>query len=90
MDLLAGYIGFDKESIIEIVQMVSKIDANIIIESYLIDSFKKSRNINLIMHILIELHNSYALSNNIEFLTFIEHLIRILQVCEYRLIKLAK
>ena len=81
---------YSTEEINEITDMISKIDDNIILDSYFIDSFQKSRHINNLMHLIIELYNFYAMSSHNEFLDFIKNIIEILQVTEYRLIKLAK
>lgn len=87
--ILAINIGYDEKEASEIAEMVTKIDNDIILGSYKEESFEKSRKINLIIHMLIELHNTYTNSNNENFLKFLVKLINILQVCEYRLIKLA-
>lgn len=87
--ILAETIGFTKEEANNLASMISKIDNDIIMEAFTIESFKKSRDVNILLHMLIELHNTYTMSINTPFLEFLEHLIQILQVCEYRLIKLA-
>jgi hypothetical protein len=89
IEKLAIRIGYTDEQSKTIADMIAKIDNDIITESYAINSFQKSRDINLIMHMLIELHNTYAMSSNTEFLNFLEEMTNILQTCEYRLIKLA-
>jgi hypothetical protein len=86
---LAVRIGYSEAEADMIAFMISNIDSEIISDAYSINSFQKSRDINLIMHMLIELHNSYAMSSNTSFLNFLEEMINILQTCEYRLIKLA-
>jgi len=86
---LATHIGYTDEQANAIADMIARIDNDIISESYAVNSFQKSRDINLIMHMLIELHNTYAMTSNVGFLKFLEEIINILQTCEYRLIKLA-
>ena len=86
---LAVRIGYSEAEGDMIAFMIANIDSEIISDAYSINSFQKSRDINLIMHMLIELHNSYAMSSNTSFLNFLEEMINILQTCEYRLIKLA-
>lgn len=81
---------YNEQEINEITDMICKIDDNIILDSYFVDSFKKSRHINNLMHLIIELYNFYAMSSHNEFLDFIKNIVEILQVTEYRLIKLAK
>jgi late competence protein required for DNA uptake (superfamily II DNA/RNA helicase) len=88
--ILTTNLNYDIDDIEEISTMICKIDDDNIIETYNIDSFSKSRKINILMHMLIELHNSYAFSNHYKFLNFLEEIIHILQGCEYKLIKLAK
>jgi hypothetical protein len=46
--------------------------------------------INLLMNMIIEIHNFYAMSNYTDFLQFLERIANILQKCEYKLIKLGK
>jgi hypothetical protein len=70
--------------------MICKIDNGVIIDSYSINSYEKSRDINLLMHFIIELHNTFALSMYSNFLDYLENIVHILQGCEYKLIKLAK
>jgi superfamily II RNA helicase len=86
---LAIRIGYSEAEADMIASMIANIDSEIISETYSVNSFQKSRDINLIMHMLIELHNTYAMSSNTSFLNFLEEMINILQTCEYRLIKLA-
>jgi hypothetical protein len=81
---------YNETEINEITDMICKIDDNIILDAYFIDSFQKSRHINNLMHLIIELYNFYTMSSHNEFLDFIKNIIEILQVTEYRLIKLAK
>lgn len=87
---LAICVGYNSNEVDELADMICKIDGNIIMESFSIESFQKSRHINLLMHMIIELHNKYAMCVNNDFLKFLENMIHILQTCEYRLIKLAK
>ena len=88
--ILTKNLNYEENEIEELSTMICKIDDDIIMENYNIDSFSKSRKINILMHMLIELHNSYAFSNHYKFLNFLEEMIHILQGCEYKLIKLAK
>jgi len=90
INILCQNIGYTESECQEITSMICKIDGDIIMDSFLINSFNKSRDVNLIMHMIIELHNSYASSVNVEFLNFLEKIVHILQGCEYRLIKLAR
>jgi hypothetical protein len=90
INILCQNIGYSELECQEITSMICKIDGDIIMDTFLINSFNKSRDVNLIMHMIIELHNSYASSVNIEFLNFLEKIVHILQGCEYRLIKLAR
>ena len=87
---LCSEIGFDEERSQELSDMICKIDEDIIMESYLINSFERSQNINLLMNMIIEIHNFYAMSNYTDFLQFLERIANILQTCEYKLIKLGK
>jgi hypothetical protein len=87
---LGKYCQFNSTDINELSQMICKINDDIIMDSFSIDSFRKSRNINIFMHMLIELHNRFSMSPNLKFLGFLEEMTHILQECEYRLIKLAK
>jgi DEAD/DEAH box helicase/Helicase conserved C-terminal domain len=87
--MLALRIGYTEEEAIDIADMVCKIEDNIIAESFSVNSFQKSRHINLITHMLIELHNSFAMTSNIDFLKFLEEMVTVLQIVEYRLVKLA-
>ena len=88
--ILTKYMNYNDLEIESITNIICKIDSNIILDLFSIDSYMKSRDINLLMHLVIELHNTYAISINVEFLAFLETLVHILQTCEYRLIKLAK
>ena len=88
--ILTKYSNYNQTEVDNITNMICKIDADIILDTYSIDSYMKSRDINLLMHLVIELHNTYAMSINVEFLAFLETIVHILQACEYRLIKLAK
>lgn len=88
--VLMRNLNYEDEDIEDLSSMICKIDDDIIMEHYNIDSFSKSRKINILMHMLIELYNSYAFSNHYKFLNFLEEMIHILQGCEYKLIKLAK
>ena len=88
--LLLEYMDYPSSESDLITNLICKIDADIILDSFSIDAYKKSRDINLLMHLVIELHNTFAMSINIEFLKFLETITHILQTCEYRLIKLAK
>ena len=87
---LCSEIGFDEEISQQLSDMVCKIDEDIIMESYLVNSFERSQNINLLMNMIIEIHNFYAMSNYTDFLQFLERIANILQTCEYKLIKLGK
>ena len=87
---LAKACQFTEQKAIELADMVCKIDEDIIYESYSVDSFKKSRDISLLMNACIEVHNKYTLASNDVFLQFIKRLMHLIQACEYRLIKLAK
>ena len=87
---LCSEIGFDEEISQQLSDMVCKIDEDIVMESYLINSFERSQNINLLMNMIIEIHNFYAMSNYTDFLQFLERIANILQTCEYKLIKLGK
>jgi len=89
INMLAIRIGYSEEEAEAIAEMVCKIDNDIISESYSINSFQKSRDINLIMHMLIELHNTFVMSANTDFLSYLEEMVTILQIVEYRLVKLA-
>lgn len=73
----------------EIVKMICNIDKNIIKEEYYVDSFKKSRIINNLNLLIIELYNYYAVSSHIEFLNFLENILNTLKIIEYRLIKIS-
>jgi len=86
---LATYIGFNINEANELSDMICKIDNNIILESYSVESFKKSKDINLMNKMIIEMYNKYAASSNTDFLKFLENIHQILQICEYRLTKLA-
>jgi replicative superfamily II helicase len=90
VEILALNIGYTFEEATMLSTIISNIDDGKILEEYKIESFATSRNVNLLMHMLIELHNNYAKSVNTKFLKFLEKLIGILQSCEYKLIKLAK
>ncbi len=90
IQILTKYINYNQLEIDLITNLICKIDSDIILESFSVDSYMKSRDINLLMHLVIELHNTYAMSINVEFLAFLETIVHILQTCEYRLIKLAK
>jgi uncharacterized protein Veg len=90
IQILTKYINYNQKEIDSITNLICKIDADIILDSFSVDSYMKSRDINLLMHLIIELHNTYAMSINIEFLAYLETIVHILQTCEYRLIKLAK
>lgn len=90
IEFLTTFLNFEKNDIENITTMICKIDSDIIMDSYSINSYAKSRNINLLMHLVIELHNTYALSTHITFLKYLESVVHILQGCEYKLIKLAK
>lgn len=87
---LAICVGHNSKEVDDLADMICKIDSDIILDSFSIESFKKSRDINLLMRMIIELHNKYAMCVNNDFLKFLENMIHILQTCEYRLIKLAK
>jgi len=88
--ILTKYMNYTELEIESITNIICKIDSNIILDSFSINSYMKSRDINLLMHLVIELHNTYAISINVDFLAFLETIVHILQTCEYRLIKLAK
>lgn len=88
--LLAEINGFAKNDAIELADMVCNIGDNIILDKYIEISFTKSRNINLLTNLLINIYNRYASSTYIEFIKYLENVVGILQRCEYRLIKLAK
>ena len=88
--MLTKYINYADSEIKLITNLICKIDSDIILDSFSIDSYTKSRDINLLMHLVIELHNTFAMSINTNFLAFLETIVHILQTCEYRLIKLAK
>jgi hypothetical protein len=88
--ILAPEIGYSEQESIELATMICNINDNIIMESYVIGSFTKSRDVNVLMNMLIEIHNIYTTSVNVEFLKFLTVLVGIFQTCEYRLIKLGK
>ena len=88
--ILCIYLKYTDTETEFIVNLICKIDSDIILDSFSVDSYMKSRDINLLMHVIIELHNTYAMSTNTEFLNYLEKIVNILQTCEYRLIKLAK
>jgi len=88
--ILSKYLNYTDKETETIVNLISKIDSDIVLDSFSTDSYMKSRDINLLMHLVIELHNTYAMSVNVEFLNYLEKVVNILQACEYRLIKLAK
>ena len=90
IQILIKYLNYEESEINNITSMICKIDNGIIIDSYSINSYEKSRDINLLMHLVIELHNTFALSMYSNFLDYLENIVHILQGCEYKLIKLAK
>lgn len=85
---IAVLCNFTTEESIDLADMICNISNNIILDKYFEQSFSKSRSINLIIHTLINIYNKYATSTYIDFLKYIEHVVHILQSCEYRLIKL--
>jgi superfamily II DNA/RNA helicase len=88
--IVSSYLKYSESEINSIVNLICKLDSDIVLDSFSIDSYTKSRDINLLMHVIIELHNTYAMSTSVEFLNYLEKVVNILQTCEYRLIKLAK
>jgi hypothetical protein len=90
IQILTKYLNYEESEINNITSMICKIDNGVIIDSYSINSYEKSRDINLLMHLVIELHNTFALSMYSNFLDYLENIVHILQGCEYKLIKLAK
>lgn len=86
---LGKQIGLEENEIDELSKMICDIDNDVIKESYYNESFKKSRKVKSIICMMIELYNYYAACTNLEFLEFIESIVNILKICEYRLIKLS-
>lgn len=88
IECIGNYLNFKKTLIDELIILICKIENDIILESFFINSFEKSQNINLLVNLMIELYNYYASCSNIEFLNFIEDIVNIFQKCEYKLIKM--
>jgi hypothetical protein len=89
IEALSRYIELQDINISELIEMICRIDRGEMMEDYKLDSFHKSRKINILLRGLIEVHNSFSLTKSVEFLKFIKSLVNILQVCEYKLIKIS-
>lgn len=85
---IANNLEFENSDIEELSSLICKIENDIYMDSFSINSFEKSQHINLLINFMIELHNHYATCSNIHFLNFIEEIVNIFQKCEYKLIKL--
>jgi hypothetical protein len=88
IECITQHIEYTNDKIDDLASMICKIDEDIIIDSFFVNSFEKSQSINLLLNMMIELYNYYASCSNIDFLNFIEKIVNILQKCEYKLIKL--
>lgn len=88
--LLCKAAKFSNEQAEEIANMVCNLDESIIDDSYRINSFKKSQDIKVLMNMMIELYNHYAISSHNGFLDFIEYIMIVLRSCSNKLIKYAK
>ena len=86
---LCNQMDLDADETNELTKMICDIDNDIMKESYSINAFKKSRKVKSIMSMMIELYNYYSSCSHPEFLDFIEAIVNILKICEYRLIKLS-